>query len=273
MGHSQDHRSITAPPRKRFGQNFLHDRNIIENIIHAINPSPSDHILEIGPGHGALTYPLLERVKHLHVIEIDRDLITALRLSHAYANHHLSIYEGDALKLDLHAIVTRISGKSEEPIRLIGNLPYNISTPLLFRFVDIIDHIKDAHFMLQREVVERMAATPNSKTYGRLSVMLQAQFHIEAQFVVPPGAFHPPPKVQSQIVRLTPLPRAERQILPPHFAQLVSQAFSARRKTLRKALKGLVNERGFAQSGVNPTDRPENLSVSQYIELSRNTVE
>jgi 16S rRNA (adenine1518-N6/adenine1519-N6)-dimethyltransferase len=257
--------------RKRFGQNFLNDNNIIAKIIHAINPVKEDSILEIGPGQAALTAPLLEALQNIHVIEIDRDLIRDLHLTDAYAEHRLIIHEGDALKLNIRQIANEMNPK--QPIRIVGNLPYNISTPLLFKFVDCLDRIKDAHFMLQREVVERMAASHNSKSYGRLSVMIQTHFQVEALFTVPPTAFNPPPKVQSQIVRLIPHPASPWPKQPSaHYTELVSKAFSARRKTLRKGLKDLVNEDGFAACGIDSGLRPENIDVASYIALSHHTL-
>lgn len=259
--------------KKRFGQNFLNDQNIIGNILQAIHPQPDDHIVEIGPGHGALTYPLINAVNHLHVVEIDRDLIRELRLSGAYALHKFTLHEGDALKLDFSNLANEITKQDSGLLRLVGNLPYNISTPLLFHLSSARHRIQDAHFMLQKEVVERMSASPNCKSYGRLTVMIQALFTVEPLFVVPPTAFSPPPKVQSQIVRLKPLQRSATEKLPSEsFAKVVRTAFSARRKTLRKGLKGIIDEAGFADCGIDPSLRPENLSVQQYIELSHHAI-
>lgn len=262
-----------ASAKKRFGQNFLNDQNIIGNLLSAIHPKTTDHLIEIGPGHGALTYPLIEAVDHLHVIEIDRDLIRELRLSGAYARHRFTIHEGDALRFDFTKLADDITGNQTDRVRLVGNLPYNISTPLLFHLSDAKNRIQDAHFMLQKEVVERMSASPNSKTYGRLTVMIQALFTVEPLFIVPPTAFNPPPKVQSQIVRLLPL-RETIADKPPseHFPSIVRTAFSARRKTLRKGLKGMIDETGFEACDIDPGLRPENLSVQQYIELSHHTI-
>lgn len=245
-------------PRKRFGQNFLQDNNIVDKILHAIHAARDDVVVEIGPGRGALTLPLMDQVEQLHVIEIDRDLI-AWWQSQQYKNLHL--HAADALKFDFSTI------QAENKLRVIGNLPYNISTPLLFHLFEYIEHIRDMHFMLQKEVVERMTAKPGGKEYGRLSIMVQFYCQAEKLFIVPPGAFFPPPKIESAIVRLT--PRADRpQCDPGKLATLVQQAFSQRRKTLRNCLKNLLNTEAIQQAGIDPGARPETLSLDEFVRLT-----
>jgi 16S rRNA (adenine1518-N6/adenine1519-N6)-dimethyltransferase len=247
------------PPRKRFGQNFLQDQNVVNKILLAIRAQADDILVEIGPGRGALTLPLLQQVSEMHVVEIDRDLI-AWWESQSLPN--LQLHAADALKFDFNQI------KPGKLLRVIGNLPYNISTPLLFHLFDYIDHIKDMHFMLQKEVVERMTATPGGKEYGRLSIMVQYYCQADRLFIVPPGAFYPAPKVDSAIVRLQ--PRKDRpQCDPLKLAQVVQQAFSQRRKTLRNCLKTLVASEAMQQIGVDPTARPETLSLEDFVALSR----
>lgn len=254
---------VTHQPRKRFGQNFLHDRGVIERIIATIDPRPGERLVEIGPGEGALTLPLLARGVSLTVIELDRDLAAALE-QRPEAGTTLQVIRGDALELDL----STLAGPREK-LRLLGNLPYNISTPLLFRLIGQADRIKDMHFMLQREVVARMAAGPGSKTYGRLSVMLAAACRVEPLFDVGPGAFRPPPKVWSSVVRLVPweqppfaVPDAAR------FAEVVRRAFGQRRKTLRNALAGLLDEDLIRAAGVNPGARAETLPPDAFARLA-----
>ncbi|MDR1995267.1 16S rRNA (adenine(1518)-N(6)/adenine(1519)-N(6))-dimethyltransferase RsmA [Azonexus sp.] len=245
--------------RKRFGQNFLVDGGIIGAIVGAINPQRGDAVVEIGPGLGALTEPLLARLDHLHVVEIDRDLIA--RLKKQYPPGRLSIHEGDALVCDFAAI-----GRD---LRLVGNLPYNISTPLLFHLADYGDKVRDMHFMLQKEVVERMVAAPGDGDFGRLSVMLQYRFHLEWLLDVPPESFDPPPKVQSAVVRL--IPRAAAELTaknPERFARVVQTAFTQRRKMLRNTLKGVLDEAGFNALGISPTLRPEDLAVEDYLRIA-----
>jgi 16S rRNA (adenine1518-N6/adenine1519-N6)-dimethyltransferase len=245
-------------PRKRFGQHFLDSPGVIAKIIEAIDPRPGDVVVEIGPGLGALTVPLLERLPHLHVVEIDRDIVARLRA--AYPPERLSIHEGDVLAFELAALPA--------PLRLVGNLPYNISTPILFRVAACAAQLRDAHFMLQREVVDRMVARPSTAAYGRLTVMLQVRFGMTRLFDVPPGAFRPPPKVDSAVVRM--VPRAD---APPHDAaalsRVVTAAFTKRRKTLRNALAGAVSGEALAALGLDPQLRPENLSVDDYVALAR----
>jgi 16S rRNA (adenine1518-N6/adenine1519-N6)-dimethyltransferase len=246
--------------RKRFGQNFLVSPGVVRNIVEAIAPKTGDLLVEIGPGLGALTAPLLERVGRLHVVEIDRDLIA--RLKETYPPERLSVHEGDALDFDFAALGERL--------RIVGNLPYNISTPLLFHLAGYADRVRDMHFMLQKEVVDRMAAAPGSGDYGRLSVMLQYRFDIERLFVVPPGAFNPPPKVDSAIVRLVPKKAGEGEKAKDEalFARVVMSAFSQRRKMLRNTLRELISEDGLAALGIAPTARAEELSVADYVRLA-----
>lgn len=246
-------------PRKRFGQNFLVDVSIVNAIVNAINPAAGETVIEIGPGLGALTEPLMKRVPHLHVVEIDRDLIARLKQRHT--PEHLTVHEGDALAFDFSTLGS--------DLRIAGNLPYNISSPLLFHLADYAEHVRDMHFMLQKEVVERMAAAPGDSEFSRLSVMLQYRFMIEWLFDVPPESFDPPPKVQSAVVRLTPRPAAELNAADERvFAKLVSTAFSQRRKMLRNTLKGVVSESEFAAAGVDPSWRAEDVPVAAYIHLA-----
>jgi len=242
-------------PRKRFGQHFLHDPAILARIVQAIAPAPGDALLEIGPGEGALTRLLLERAAQLTAIEIDRDL--AARLAEQYPPQRLRVVCADALEFDFSALPAGV--------RLVGNLPYNISTPLLFHVARSAGHvIRDCHFMLQLEVVERMVAKPSTPEYGRLSVTLQTRFAMQKLFRVGPGAFRPPPKVESALVRLVPLAGAS-DYDQAAFANLVRQAFSARRKTLRNALPGI----DLAALGIDPGLRPENLSPADYVRITR----
>jgi 16S rRNA (adenine1518-N6/adenine1519-N6)-dimethyltransferase len=245
--------------RKRFGQNFLVCRGTIARIVEAIAPRRNDCLVEIGPGLGALTEPLLERVDHLHVVEIDRDLIARLR--ERFPPEHLTIHEGDALEFDFGAL-----GRD---LRIAGNLPYNISTPLLFHLASFAGSVRDMHFMLQKEVVDRMVAAPGTPDYGRLSVMLQYRFDMERLFVVPPGAFNPAPKVDSAIVRLLPKPAAmltarDEALL----AKVVSAAFGQRRKMLRNNLREWFSEVQLRDLGIAPTARAEELTVEDYVRLA-----
>jgi 16S rRNA (adenine1518-N6/adenine1519-N6)-dimethyltransferase len=255
-----DHR-----PRKRFGQNFLVSPGVIRKIVAAIAPRAGDTLVEIGPGLGALTAPLLERIDCLHVVEIDRDLIARLR--ERFSPERLVIHEGDALTFDFGAL------KGAGPLKIVGNLPYNISSPLLFHLAEIADRVAEMHFMLQKEVVDRMVAAPGSGDYGRLSVMLQYRFHMERLFVVPPGAFDPAPQVDSAIVRMIPRPRAkvslgETAMDEDLFARLVAAAFSQRRKMLRNTLKAFGGESLLEAQGIAPTARAETLPVDAYVRLS-----
>jgi 16S rRNA (adenine1518-N6/adenine1519-N6)-dimethyltransferase len=242
--------STSHRPRKRFGQHFLHDPRVLARIVAAVSPAPGDHLVEIGPGEGALTVPLLQRTKRLDVIELDRDLAARLRELSG-----VTVHEGDALEFDFAPFPAGM--------RLVGNLPYNISTPLLFHLARYADRVRDMHFMLQLEVVERMVAAPSTPAYGRLSVALQARFEMEKLFNVPKGAFRPPPKVESAVVRLIPLEK------PLEVDEdLLRRAFSARRKQLHNALPGV----DFARAGIDPTLRPENLSPQDYARLSMNSI-
>ncbi|RMG35581.1 MAG: 16S rRNA (adenine(1518)-N(6)/adenine(1519)-N(6))-dimethyltransferase RsmA [Gammaproteobacteria bacterium] len=254
-------------PKKRFGQNFLHDPVVIGKIVKVIAAKPGDHLVEIGPGQAALTIPLLQAVGEMDAIEIDRDL--APLIQDACAPHGiLHLHNVDALTFDIHEL-----RRDQRPLRIVGNLPYNISTPILFHLLDYRDDIQDMHFMLQKEVVERMAADPGSKTYGRLSVMLQAYCKVERLFDIGPGAFKPAPKVDSSIVRLTPLPEKVVGIADPQaFAELVRRAFSQRRKTLRNNLKGMLSGEQIKALGVDPGVRPETLDVSAFKRLASATI-
>ncbi len=245
--------------RKRFGQNFLVDHGVIAAIVSAINPQRDDTVVEIGPGLGAITEPLMQRVDHLHVVEIDRDLIARLKKQHP--PERMTIHEGDALAFDFARI-----GKN---LRLVGNLPYNISTPLLFHLADYVDVLHDMHFMLQKEVVERMVAEPGTADFGRMSVMLQYRFYLEWLIDVPPESFDPPPKVQSAVVRLIPKPVSELNAKSQEkLSQVVLTAFSQRRKMLRNTMKGMLSDAGFAELGIAPTLRPEDVSVEDYVRIA-----
>ncbi|MBI3223352.1 MAG: 16S rRNA (adenine(1518)-N(6)/adenine(1519)-N(6))-dimethyltransferase RsmA [Nitrosomonadales bacterium] len=249
--------------KKRFGQNFLVDEQIIADIVSAIRPEADDNIVEIGPGLGALTRPLVKRLKRLHVVEIDRDIIA--RLEHDYPQNDpkvkLVIHAGDALEFDFSTLGA--------PLRIVGNLPYNISSPLLFHFAAYAERIKDMHFMLQNEVVERMVAEPSTPAYGRLSVMLQYRFHMEKLLDVPPQSFRPMPKVDSAIVRMIPLPAAEIVVRNEAlFARLVSAAFGQRRKTLRNTLRDYLSEEDFARLDINAQLRAENLAFTDFAAIA-----
>ena len=249
-------------PRKRFGQHFLHERGIIAKIIRTIDAKSGDRIVEIGPGLGALTVPLLEAVGRLEVVELDRDVIPRLQ-ERCEGLGELVVHPGDALRFDFTALAA--GGR----LRLVGNLPYNISTPLLFHLLDHADAIVDMHFMLQREVVDRMAAGAGDDAYGRLSVMLAPRCTVEPLFTVGPGAFTPPPKVESAVVRLVPFAAPPFPLPDPaRFAAIVNQAFSRRRKTLRNALQGLVDADAIAAAGLDPAERPENVSPEAFARLA-----
>ena len=254
---------MTVRARKRFGQHFLHDPGVISRIVAAIDPQPDDRIVEIGPGLGALTLPLLDRAGQLEVIEIDRDLIPELRLR-AAGRGELTVHNLDVLEADFRAL--RGSG---QPLRVCGNLPYNISTPLLFHLLRAGDAIVDMHFMLQREVVDRMAACAGTGAYGRLTVMLAIACRVEKLFNVGRGAFNPPPAVDSSIVRLTPLAAPPFPLADPaRFAAIVAAAFGMRRKTLRNSLRSLVDAAGFEAADVDPGRRPETLAAAEFARLS-----
>jgi len=245
--------------RKRFGQNFLVSPGVIRKIIEAVGPRSGDCVVEIGPGLGALTEPLLAVLDHLHVVEIDRDLIARLR--QRFPADRLTIHEGDALAFDFATL--------GHDLRVVGNLPYNISTPLLFHLADAAAAVRDMHFMLQKEVVDRMVAAPGGGDYGRLSVMLQYRFEMERLFLVPPGAFNPAPQVDSAIVRLVPKSADQLTVREPAlFAALVATAFGQRRKMLRNNLRTLADEAALAAVGIAPTARAEELAVDDYIRLA-----
>jgi len=246
--------------RKRFGQNFLHDREVVARIVAAIAPRADDRLVEIGPGLGALTAPLLERLDHLQVIELDRDLIARLR--QRFSPDVLTLHEGDALRFDFSSLGA--------PLRVVGNLPYNISTPLLFHLADHACVLKDMTFMLQKEVVSRIVAEPGSKDFGRLSVMLQYRFRVGHLFDVPPEAFRPAPKIMSSIVRLIPLVEEQRQRADDEalFRRLVAAAFAQRRKTLRNTLRDFLAVEDFATLELDPGLRAERLSVADYVRIS-----
>ncbi len=257
MKTHQGHRA-----RKRFGQNFLHDASVIQRIIDSINPKPGDNIVEIGPGLGALTEQLFQAAGLLNVVELDRDLVE--RLQHRYVDEqNFHIHSADALKFDFSALA------AEKNLRVVGNLPYNISTPLLFHLMDQIDCITDIHCMLQKEVVNRICAKPGEKNYGRLSIMIQLYCQPQQLFTVDSAAFQPPPKVESAILRLTP------HLQPPitikdktQFAQLVSQAFNQRRKTLRNSLKEWLSAEEIEACGIQATARPETLELAEFARMS-----
>lgn len=250
-------------PRKRFGQNFLHDPHVIAHIVAAIHPQPGEHLVEIGPGKGALTCPLLERTGELDVVELDRDLIPLLQ---QYCGNRgtLRIHNVDALRFDFTTLA-----EDGRPLRVVGNLPYNISTPLLFHLLAQARVIKDMHFMLQKEVVDRMAAAPGGGDYGRLGVMVQYHCAVERLFTVRSGAFTPAPKVDSAVVRLVPHERPPVAVQDEAMlAQVVSQAFAQRRKTIRNALKALLTQEEIAAAGVDPGARAEVLPLDAFARLS-----
>ncbi|MGZ8993817.1 MAG: 16S rRNA (adenine(1518)-N(6)/adenine(1519)-N(6))-dimethyltransferase RsmA [Burkholderiaceae bacterium] len=247
--------------RKRFGQNFLHDQGVVARIVDAIDPRPGQAIVEIGPGRAALTAALIQRAGHIRAIEIDRDLAAALR--ERFRADELLLIEADALGIDWQAIV-------EGPLRVVGNLPYNISTPLLFALLPIAERVIDQQFMLQKEVVDRMVAAPGSRTYGRLSVMLQFRYRLTKLFDVPRGAFTPAPQVTSSVVRMQPRAVTELpQIDVDSFGRVVAAAFGQRRKTLRNALAPLLGSSDIAAAGVDPQARAETLSVQSFVDLTR----
>jgi 16S rRNA (adenine1518-N6/adenine1519-N6)-dimethyltransferase len=249
--------------KKRFGQNFLVNHHIIADIVRAIRPQAQDRMVEIGPGLGALTRPLLEKLQRLHVVEVDRDIIARLLQEYPQDDPatRLVIHEGDALEFDL--------SKLPSPLRIVGNLPYNISSPLLFHFAAYAACVTDMHFMLQNEVVERMVAEPSTPEYGRLSVMLQARFHMEKLLDVPPSSFRPAPKVDSAVVRMIPLPASELLVKDERiFSNVVSAAFGQRRKTLRNTLRSYLAEADYAALNVDPGLRGENLSTADFARIA-----
>ncbi|MBL7250380.1 16S rRNA (adenine(1518)-N(6)/adenine(1519)-N(6))-dimethyltransferase RsmA [Alloalcanivorax marinus] len=247
--------------RKRFGQHFLHDPAIIDRLVRSVAPRDGETLVEIGPGQGALTYPLLDEVHHLQVVELDRDLIALLR--ERIAPERLTIHESDALRFDFAALA------GDGPLRVVGNLPYNISTPLIFHLLDQAGTIADMTFMLQKEVVDRLTAAPGGKDYGRLSVMVQYHCQADYLFFVPPGAFRPPPRVDSAVVRLTPYREPPWPADDPAWlARLVAQAFSQRRKAIRNSLKSLVAAEIFTTTGIDAGLRPDHLTVADYVALA-----
>jgi len=258
--------------KKQLGQNFLHAREVIDKLVLAIDPQPGDRIVEIGPGRGALTFPLLDRHHVLTAIEFDRDLLAPLAAA-AQTHGELTLVAADVLKVDFSALAATAdtigTDAARKQIRLVGNLPYNLSSPILFHALDHAAAIVDMHFMLQQEVVERMAAAPGSKVYGRLSVMLQACCAVTPLFQVPPGAFRPAPKVDSAVVRLVPRAPASIGIDDPRrFAAIVRAAFGQRRKTLRNALSDVADVAVIEAAGVRPDARAEQLAVADFVRLA-----
>jgi 16S rRNA (adenine1518-N6/adenine1519-N6)-dimethyltransferase len=257
---------MNARPKKSFGQHFLHEKRYIERIVGAIAPRPDDRVVEIGPGEGALTLPLLAAAGRLTAIELDTDLIPDLQ-ARASDVGALEIVHADVLKVDFTALAQRLGVPR---VRLAGNLPYYISSPILFHCVDHAAAIEDMHFMLQKEVVDRMAAAPGSKVYGRLSVMLQLACRVEPLFNVPPGAFRPPPKVDSAVVRMVPLAPDERHDADPQrLHAIVKAAFAQRRKTLANGLKTLLDSDAIARADVDPKARAETLSPHDFVRLAK----
>jgi len=248
-----------GPPRKRFGQHFLHDPGVLDRIVRSIAPAARDHIVEIGPGRGALTRPLLSRVARLDVVELDRDL--AASLAAELQDPRLHVHQGDALRFDFSALGS--------DLRLVGNLPYNISTPLLFHLLGYSECFRDLHVMLQKEVVDRMVAAPGGRDYGRLTVSLAARCRVEKLFVIRPGAFTPPPRVDSAFARLVPEP-GRRALIESEtvFDRVVTQAFSQRRKRLSNSLKGLVDAASLEALGIDPGRRPETLDVGAFTKIA-----
>ena len=249
--------------RKRFGQHFLHDRNVIDHILRSLNPQPGENLIEIGPGQGALTYPLLQRCKELIAIELDRDLIPVLRRESARYGD-LEVINADILEFDLASL------DSAKKYRLIGNLPYNISTPLMFHLLETVRLIEDMHFMVQKEVALRIVASPGDTNYGRLSVMLQCRCQCQYLFDVAPGSFTPPPRVDSAVIRMTPLAAPEHDFGDEKmFAAIVQTAFSQRRKTISNSLKPLLSRETIIACDIDPGLRAENLGIGDFAKLSR----
>jgi 16S rRNA (adenine1518-N6/adenine1519-N6)-dimethyltransferase len=249
--------------RKRFGQNFLQDRRVIDDIVRAINPLPDDHLVEIGPGRGALTAQLSASACRLDVIELDRDLVPGLLAAYS-VNPRFKLHSMDALKFDFASLA-----KDAQPLRVVGNLPYNISTPLIFRLLENTAIIRDMHFMLQLEVVDRLAAGPGNKDWGRLGIMAQYYCAVDKLFEVPPEAFEPRPKVRSAIVRLAPWRESPWPACNPDLLrQIVRAAFGQRRKTLRNNLKGLIDTGRLESLGIDPAARAETLELPQFIQIT-----
>ncbi|MFU2128350.1 16S rRNA (adenine(1518)-N(6)/adenine(1519)-N(6))-dimethyltransferase RsmA [Gallibacterium anatis] len=260
--NSKTHLGHTA--RKRFGQNFLHDDQIIQSIVAAINPQANDFLIEIGPGLGALTEPVAEQIEHLTVIELDRDLAERLR-HHPFLHQKLTVIEQDVMRFDFQ----QLAQQAEKPLRIFGNLPYNISTPLMFHLFQYHNVIQDMHFMLQKEVVNRLCAGPNSKAYGRLTIMAQYFCQVIPVLEVPPSAFKPAPKVDSAVVRLVPhkvLPHPVKDLY--WLNRVCTQAFNQRRKTLRNSLMDLFTAEQLTELGIKLTDRAENLTIADYARLA-----
>ncbi|TLU76486.1 16S rRNA (adenine(1518)-N(6)/adenine(1519)-N(6))-dimethyltransferase RsmA [Mannheimia varigena] len=263
--NSKKHLGHTA--RKRFGQNFLHDMNVIHGIVSAINPKKDEFLLEIGPGLAALTEPVAELVDKLTVVEIDRDLAERLR-HHPFLSQKLTVIEQDALRFNFREYFESLN-LGEDSVRVFGNLPYNISTPLIFHLLTFHDLIKDMHFMLQKEVVKRLCAAPNSKAYGRLTIMAQYYCQVIPVLEVPPTAFKPAPKVDSAVVRLMPynqLPYPAKDVY--WLNRVTTQAFNQRRKTLRNALSTLFSAEQLEALGIDLTARAENLTIADYVRLA-----
>jgi 16S rRNA (adenine1518-N6/adenine1519-N6)-dimethyltransferase len=253
--------------KKRFGQHFLHDSSVVQKMIYALYPKPDEKIIEIGPGLGALTFPLLQTIETLTVVEIDRDVIQHLRNK---GGEQLNIHNVDALRFDF----SQLQDNASQPLRIVGNLPYNISTPLLFHLLKFRELISDMHFMLQKEVVDRLVAVPGNKNYGRLSIMAQYYCQTEYLFYVSPASFNPPPKVDSAVLRITPwkeLPYIARD--PQRLSQIVVEAFSKRRKTLRNSLRKYISLEQIQSIGIDPQLRAEQLSVEDFVNLSNIDVE
>ena len=247
--------------RKRFGQNFLTDKLVLDNIIDAIGPQRGQAMVEIGPGLAAMTALLLKSLDHMHVVELDRDLVA--RLEKAYPREKLTVHSGDALKFDFGSIPVPEGRK----LRVVGNLPYNISSPLLFHLAEFAPLVEDQHFMLQKEVVERMVAEPGTKAYSRLSVMLQWRYDMDLLFIVPPTAFDPPPQVDSAIVRMIPK-RQKLEVDGATLEKVVAKAFSQRRKVIRNCVAGMFTEAQLVEAGIDPGARPEAVGLEQYVALA-----
>lgn len=257
---------MNARPKKSFGQHFLHEKRYIDRIVSSISPKDGDTLVEIGPGEGAMTLPLLAVAKRMTAIELDTDLIPGLQ-QRAAAIGDLRIVHSDVLKVDFGALAAELGA---ERLRIAGNLPYYISSPILFHCVEHAAAIQDMHFMLQKEVVDRMAAEPGSKVYGRLSVMLQLACRVEPLFTVPPGAFRPPPKVDSAVVRVVPLPPEQRHDADPERVYaIVKAAFAQRRKTLSNGLKQLMDAAAIETAGIDPKARAETLAPLDFVRLAK----
>lgn len=249
--------------RKRFGQNFLNDDMIIDKIVTAIDPKPADNLVEIGPGLGAITEPVVDLSEKLTVVELDKDLAERL-IKHPFMGSKLTVHQGDAMKFDFASLI-----KDGEKLKIFGNLPYNVSTPLLFHLFEFADHVEHMHFMLQKEVVKRMVANPDSKAFGRLSVMTQYYCNAMPVIEVPPECFKPAPKVDSAVIRLIPKKPEQRSAKSSKILNTVClEAFNQRRKTLRNSLSNLLTSEEMAEIGIDATKRAENLSLSQFIDIA-----